>query len=277
MKSYYYIDNDRAANEFVARLSENPNADVQVIGQETMNGLQNKLESKGIKVTVTDYFNVDKFPENRSKAKTTDLYTAYVSSNQLIEFTHRVGFMTEEVIMIPYTQNKKTYGFSILGDERNYRDYLPEDYEVRHPKPNFAGILTDKKAVNWEQWLTARAEAYDRESYRREGQVDKFRDRIQSIDPTAEFRTYQGPNATGTVTHNASGKVTKGNITLEYTVRNGKVYTTLSVDRQESDPEKALDLFIQMSDNGYEDPTPVTRDTVQVTNRDNAALSKKAQ
>ena len=244
MRQRTIIRNDKEADTFAEHVDSRNGEGAIVVGKQTMIRLSGILGPRGFRITTKDYYDINRLPENRSNAQKTDIYTVNSVGEKTIELTHRVAFMTEHALLVPYTQNGKSFGFVMAGDDRIYHAGLPKDYEKDNPKPNFAGILTDRKAKRWEEWLTKRAQDHDTEMAKRRERADKFIEKLRSTFPHA--KTYD-PQQRETY-----ASVTKGNLALEYMFRDETVTAEIRVLRQGETPEDTVNLFNKMADNACE-------------------------
>lgn len=61
---------------------------------------------------------------------------------------------------------QSNWGFVLYEDEVDYRDFLPCGYDDEH-RPNYVGVLTDKKMAEWRFFLTQKRKAAEAERHAR--------------------------------------------------------------------------------------------------------------
>ena len=130
------------------------------------------------------------------------------------------GFLLERYYWMN-TENKPCK-YHIFNDCTNYSDYLPYDYETDHPQPNRVGVITDKKAEQWKNWLETRLSVYDAEKAKRKNKATAFLDELSKINKD-DCTLYN--------VGNERGRIVKNNIEFKYTINNGVVSTSIGFYR----------------------------------------------
>ena len=112
--------------------------------------------------------------------------------------------------------------FYELGDIRDYRSYLPYDYDDTHPKPaKGVSALTDAKLDAWIGHLTEKQKTYDDIFYKRfESSLSFIQSIRDNIDPS-KCEKYDVREDGGTVIAN--------NLRFTYSISHGVVIATVDV------------------------------------------------
>ena len=102
-------------------------------------------------------------------------------------YTHsKIGCLVKYngVILEHYKKhyNSDARGFYLFNDETDYNKYLPNNWENENPRPNYVGVITDKKISDWVNWLNARKNAAESAKMAANNKVSAFMEKIRAFD-----------------------------------------------------------------------------------------------
>lgn len=170
--------------------------------------------------------------------------TVDVSNDCYIRRIIRIGKLGSPIFIQPYFEgapSKMGARFFLFNDDREYRSYLPYNYEKDHPEPNSSSALTDKKLMDWVCYLTHKANSADREKERRENSVEAFYNRLrESIDENMCDRFEINENG---------ATIVANNLRLTVKVHSDNTYTT-NIDFDKRYNSTPFDMFIRMTGTG---------------------------
>lgn len=158
--------------------------------------------------------------------------------------TSMVKFDETLMVWFDAKEQGKPARWCIFNDNTDYYNYLPYGWREENPEPNKMGTITDKKAREWKNWLTAKRQAALNERDRREGAVVTFMKRIGKIDKNNCQRYNVGET---------SGEIIRNGLCFSWTISNGVVSQKLDVHYTTAwrDGKDKLDAFNEMCAGKY--------------------------
>lgn len=125
------------------------------------------------------------------------------------------------VLMLGGWSNKGMFSFQLLNGGIRCNDYLPYNWEQEHPQPNKVGVLTDKKAKDWAEWLTLRNETAKAIKAERESKTADFLARVRKASKGCKDSYISDKN----------GWVSRGGLKFSYQIAdNGNIFQEIKID-----------------------------------------------
>ena len=130
--------------------------------------------------------------------------------------------------------------FRLFADGTDYNTYLPYNWDEMNQEPNKVGTITDKKLLEWVNWLQARKAAADAEKAKRENGVNDLFSRLQSLN-TESFDDC--------ILNASSGRIEKNGLVYSYHISpGGYIKEEIKVSYKVSNK---LESFLKMINGAY--------------------------
>ncbi len=139
---------------------------------------------------------------------------------------HNIGYLVKYngVLLGHYKKhyNSESVAFTLFNDDTDYGKYLPSNWDDENQKPNYTGVLTDKKLDSWVNWLTMRKNAATAAKNAAENKVIAFLKKVRSYDATGANTCVIGENR---------GYIIKNGLRYEYEINStGYISEKVSID-----------------------------------------------
>ena len=212
-----------------------------VVRECTWSGESKKIASlkEKSKLTIGEFVNSYRFLLYNSHG------TVGVSHDCYVQTVLRLNY---EFFLRPYfasAPSNMRAEFFIFNDDRDYRSYLPYNFDKENPHPNATGSLTDKKLKEWAIYLAEKAKLHDAEKMRRENGVETLINMLHdTIDESKcdEFDVMTKNNFNGTREIN----IVANNLRLKYTIHSDNSYSA-EIDLDKRYLGSPLEMFLKMT------------------------------
>ena len=164
-------------------------------------------------------------------------FNGYVTYNEakITEIHKSVCFVCGKEILVPnINYGKKTYGFSFLDDDTDYREHLPYHWENDNPAPRKTSCPSEKTLMEWVDWLTERKSVAEAIKQGRKNKIEKFIKKVKSIATE------------GDIIRENSGEIHRGGLVFKWVINGENLDHTIELSHKLSRYAE-IDKFIEFT------------------------------